>query len=254
MQDILGSHPRIIQMHHYTWSPDSTVFYLEYCNGGDLAMLGKAYRNHDTDVPESFVWHTYIQLAEALAYIHEGYNRNSSNRKPPKNWQEIVHRDIKPQNVFLRKSRNGYDYPDVVLADFGIATRQLYTCQRNEYFLGTLAYQGPEVPLHSRSGDRWAMGACIHYLCAGGPPISKPPRGVDALKWTEYAEARKVQYLTDFGYSDELEDAMYLVLAPKPYDRPPGKELLLLIEEKYNKWERRRGLSQIPLASWAMPR
>ena len=33
LQDILGPHPRIIQMFHYTWSPKETLFYLEYCSG-----------------------------------------------------------------------------------------------------------------------------------------------------------------------------------------------------------------------------
>ena len=254
LQDILGQHPRIIQMYDYVSLPNQTVFYLEYCSGGDLAMITKAYRMHNAHMPETFVWHTYIQLAEALAYIHRGYNRTRPD-KTPKEWQSIAHRDIKPHNVFLRKAKKEGDYPDIVLADFGLATTQLYTCQGpNASFLGTLAYQGPELPLLSRSGDRWSMGACIHQMCVGNPPLSSPPPGVDPLDWTYYAQAREVTPLTEVGYSEELEYAVNLVLKASPFDRSDGKTLVAAIEDEYYRWLGPNGRMRTPLASWALPR
>ena len=216
-------------------------------------MITREYRRRSLKIPESFVWHAYIQLAEALAYLHEGYNRTRPDRKAPAGFQKVVHRDIKPHNVFLRKARNGYDYPDIVLADFGLATRELYTCQLPDSdLLGTLAYQGPELPFHSRGGDRWGMGACIHQMCVGNPPISSPPRGADPVKWTENAQAREVTPLTYIGYSEELEAAVDLVLKEKPRHRIAGRELVLAIEDEYNRWKRYGG-GRTPLASWALP-
>ena len=54
----------------------------EYCAGGDLDNL--IAKDH---LPESFIWHVFIQLAEALDAMHY--------RGP----QHVVHRDIKPNNI-----------------------------------------------------------------------------------------------------------------------------------------------------------
>lgn len=254
LQDILGSHERIIQLYDYAALPKQTIFYLEYCSGGDLAMISREYRIRGAQMPETFVWHTYIQLAEAVAYLHSGYNRTIPDNTP-KAWQAIAHRDIKPHNVFLRKAKNGRDYPDIVLADFGLATTELYTNQEPDApFMGTLAYQGPELPMLSRSGDRWSVGACVHQMCTGNPPLSSPPRGVDPVDWTYEAQAREVTPVTYIGYSEELEDALSLTLKAVAKNREGGKKLILAIEAEYRRWLGPRGRVRTPLASWALPR
>lgn len=137
--------------------------------------------------------------------MHEGFDLRNDDGRPPRDWQAIVHRDIKPSNIFLRKPRSKSEYPDVVLADFGLATRSLYTCQGRDDFMGTMAYQGPEIPLHSRAGDRWAIGACIHDMGVGSPPIKRVPHGEDARTWVYRQDARKVIKLRTKGYSPQLD-------------------------------------------------
>ena len=247
LMDILGNHRHIINMYFWSWNPSQTIYYLEYCSSGDLANLVKQYHiKHRVYVPESFIWHSYLQLSEALGFIHEGYDRNH-HRSPP-NFQSIVHRDIKPHNVFLRYT-SPYQYPDLVLADFGLATRQIRSCEGRQDFCGTLAYQGPEIPLHSRYGDSWALGACLHDLAIGYPPISVTPRGISSSKWVERPEARRVIDVTTRGYSQDLEDAMYKVLRTDPYKRLMGKQLV----EAVHRAAKRRACPREPLASWALP-
>lgn len=195
------------------------------------------------DIPESFIWHVYIQLAEALAFIHKGYDRTDQDRP---DWQAVVHRDVKPQNIFLRRPTAGQLYPDIVLADFGLATTRPRSGEGG--VCGSLLWQGPEIPIHSAAGDCWAVGACIHAMATGSPPISAAPRGVAPRKWAESPSARRVNYLTANGYSECLDDALYKVMRTHPSDRLTGRELVKRVEKGYEDW----GGRVEPLDSWAL--
>lgn len=99
--------------------------YLEYCELGTLQDLIKTYlmqndrypKKAQAYIPERFIWHVLESMASALLYIHHGQSSDKYHAISPKNWPSIVHRDIKPDNIFLRKSP-GSEYPVVVLADF----------------------------------------------------------------------------------------------------------------------------------------
>lgn len=255
LMEVLGpSHPRIIQLYHWvTPAPGQTAFYMEYCAGGDLYDLIKTYHSkHNLKIPESFVWHVYLQLAEALGWLQEGYDRKNPTRPAPSNHQAIVHRDIKPQNIFIRKPRYDYEYPDIVLADFGIATHKVTSCERAGDYLGTFAYQGPEIPLHSRSGDTWSIGACIHEMTIGHPPISRTPRGYGS-DWYCRPEARKVSSVRKRGYGRDLEDALRLTLRNDPRDRVKGSSLVEAIMRAIERFMDAGG-QKIQLERWALPR
>ncbi len=113
-------------------------------------------------------------VAEALAYAHG---------------QGIVHRDVKPENIFTVGGR-------AILADFGIARiagtratidRELTTAGM---VLGTLSYMSPEqatgsVDIDSRS-DLYSLGCVLYELLTGAPPFTAAtPMGVLAKHLTE---------------------------------------------------------------------
>ena len=100
-------------------------------------------------------------IAEALAYAHG---------------MGIVHRDVKPENVFAVGDR-------AVLTDFGIARmvgerpfegRQLTT---SGMVVGTVAYMSPEQAagdsIDGRS-DLYSLGCVLYELVTGGPPFVGP--------------------------------------------------------------------------------
>jgi predicted ATPase len=115
------------------------------------------------------------QVSEALAVAHAA---------------QIVHRDIKPDNVMVRP--DGY----VKLLDFGLAKVQPEvlslgpTAQTTEagLLLGTVAYMAPEQArgeLITQEADVFALGVMLYELVTGRHPFMAPSQlgTLHALMW-----------------------------------------------------------------------
>ncbi len=118
------------------------------------------------------------QVCEALAYLHR---------------QGIMHLDIKPGNVMLRRARfgNWLRDPDAVLIDLGIA-RELSRPDSGK-LAGTEGYTSPEqlrmiygdasVRLDARS-DIFSTGVLFFRILTGGLPFASPAEVVDVSRPT----------------------------------------------------------------------
>lgn len=106
------------------------------------------------------------QICSALAAAHQ---------------HGIVHRDLRPGNVFLVDTGQVGDFVKVV--DFGLA--------RGTTIGGTPAYMSPEQcrnePLDPRS-DVYALGCLLYTMVTGDPPFIGDP---DTLRWRQISEAPK---------------------------------------------------------------
>jgi eukaryotic-like serine/threonine-protein kinase len=87
----------------------------------------------------------------------------------------IVHRDIKPTNLFVTKRRDGTDLLKVL--DFGISKAQTpdMSLTQTQSMLGTPAYMSPEQMRSARTvdprSDIWSLGCVLYELCEGKPPF-----------------------------------------------------------------------------------
>jgi serine/threonine protein kinase len=89
--------------------------------------------------------------------------------------KDLVHRDVKPDNILIRES-DGV----VKLADFGLAKSVLAAGRsgltRPGDVLGTLAYMSPEQLQSSVSADHrsdiYSLGATLYHLIAGVTPFA----------------------------------------------------------------------------------
>ncbi|KAL8989297.1 MAG: hypothetical protein Q9169_008388 [Polycauliona sp. 2 TL-2023] len=123
-------HPNIIKyvdafIDKSEWHHHRASLYLEYCAFKSAQHLLNRYHKHNENVPEShhayiperFLWHVFRSLALALQYLHFGIQPDDK-RTPEaldkivqdpeycqKVWPFILHRDIKPDNIFFRKSQ-----------------------------------------------------------------------------------------------------------------------------------------------------
>ena len=242
-QDVLTPHPSILGFDHANFlhgdngRAPSLVLYFEHCKGGDLSQFQP--RNGDNGPSEMFLWQVFLQLADAIAFLHYGYNRFSRTPDtPPLGWRRIVHCDIKPGNVFLRyKVTKKRDVPEIVLGDFGLATLKETTRGG-----GTDEWIGPEIPVMTKENDVWGVGAIIHALAHGKGPVSFPPRdwprGRDAVnKWYRDPRSRRPKGLP-VSYSSQLNRNMMDCLV---MDRNKRISSLQLVKNLVNEMPRGKG-------------
>jgi serine/threonine-protein kinase len=153
------SHPHTIAVFDFGELDRTEGFYLamEYVPGRDLAaVLQEAER-----LPEARVIDIGQQILGSLAEAHDA---------------GIVHRDIKPGNVMLMRTRSGEDFVKVL--DFGIATLRdepaAATTTSVGAIIGTPSYLSPEqargTEVDTRS-DLYSVGALLYELTAGRPPF-----------------------------------------------------------------------------------
>lgn len=149
-------------------STDECAIVLEHCAHGDIRNFYQTQELENKAVfSEAFMRTVFSQLANALAFIHEGTGRQNSCESPY--WLPLIHRDIKLENILIKTLGSKGDYSSIVieLADFSLAT---YYNPGNtaKCIQGTTAYWAPELTwldmVFTPASDIWAMGAVMHYL------------------------------------------------------------------------------------------
>ncbi|KAK8866250.1 hypothetical protein M9Y10_009209 [Tritrichomonas musculus] len=211
------NHPFIVRYHSSfqsrAHSSNSKLYIvMEYIDGGDLASLIKSKKKHGRRIPEDTILKIFIQIVVAIQYIHS---------------QKVVHRDLKPQNIFMTKL-------DVVkIGDFGVSKQLNQTNSLCETKVGTPYYLSPEIwnnePYGSKS-DIWSLGCILQELCT----LSKPfeATNINQLLVAIFTPG----HLKPIGksYSPELQDLVTSMLAQEPADRPSADDILNIpfIKEK----------------------
>lgn len=136
--------------------------------------------------------------------------------------KNIMHRDLKPQNLFINEAE------DLKIGDFGIS-KELKTADKlTNTFCGTPYYMPPEVyrrESYSAAADIWALG-CTFYETM----TLEKPFGIDVNetegKLQEKIETMDPSYPLPQMYSESLRKLVYSLIAKRPQDRPTITELL----------------------------
>ncbi len=171
---------------------------MEYARGGDLKRRMRSGEAYDL----AGTLDIFAQICAATAYAHE---------------QNVIHRDIKPQNILFRLRADGRE--QVVLSDFGLA----YLADDTHLSMpgaGTLAYMAPEQRRGKPqfSSDIFSLGAVLYQLCTGrlpfriahmASPLKPPPLPSSLNPLLPYA----------------LDEVILSALAEDPQQRPEGADL-----------------------------
>lgn len=184
---------------------------MEYCSGNDLSIYlrqrgrietldfvpriyesnmvasrgGKVFWPHppsgglDERVTRCFLG----QLAEAVRFLRS---------------QDLIHRDIKPQNLLLQPATpsqvaegHPLGIPILKVADFGFA-RVLPTAAMAETLCGSPLYMAPEILRYEKydaKADLWSVGAVLYEMAVGRSPF-RAPNHVELLRRIEKGNDR----------------------------------------------------------------
>ncbi|KAI8616261.1 kinase-like domain-containing protein, partial [Chytriomyces sp. MP71] len=226
-------HPNIVRYYErFVDRADAKIYIImEWCEGGDLAGIIKQCKKENKRIPEDVVWNLLTQLLLALHECHHGNSSGSSagssigssgsSDAGSKSHPTILHRDIKPDNVFLDGAQN------VKLGDFGLS--RIISNPEIDFaktFVGTPFYMSPELvseTSYNTKSDIWALGCLIYELCALEPPFqSKTQAGL-----TQKIRMGKIEPLPP-QYSGELTATIKAMLNINHMKRPSTSEFLKL--------------------------
>lgn len=152
-------HPYIVRYWESYVHNSKLCIVMDYCDGGDLFKYIERRRQQRANIPEQQVLRWFTQICLALKYMHDE--------------KHTLHRDIKPQNVFLMPKEGG-PLGSVKLADFGISKVLGGGCAVARTQCGTPYYLSPEMCQQKPYGsgcDVWAMGCVLYQLCTQKVPF-----------------------------------------------------------------------------------
>ena len=173
------AHPNIVQVFDFV-SGDDPIIVMEMLRGQSLASLVK----QEGRLAPARAVSMMTQVLSALGAAHEA---------------RVVHRDVKPENIFVCASALPYELVKVL--DFGLArpldaSKQLVRT-RVGVAMGTPAYMAPEQARGASADvrmDVFAAGVTLYYALAGRRPFEgktasellaavkkQPPIPLDAL-------------------------------------------------------------------------
>ncbi len=207
------THPNTIALYDYGRTEEGMFYYaMEYLDGLSLDRL---IRDHGPQ-PEGRVIHILRQICGSLAEAHA---------------QGLVHRDIKPQNIFLTR-RGGI--PDFVkVLDFGLVKArnlagQLELTAANAT-MGTPLYMSPEAVQHPETvdalSDIYSLG-CVGYELLTGQTVFGGLSLGEVLMQQLRARPEPPSTRLKRPVSRDLEELVLQCLEKKPSSRPTGAAAL----------------------------
>lgn len=194
------THPNTVRVFDVGATEDGLYYYaMELLRGESLSSL---LRREKRLPPARVVWLT-TQVARALAEAHA---------------RGIVHRDVKPENVFITHAGDEGDHAKVL--DFGIArVLDVQEGLTETGIIGTPHYLAPELLIGEKAtpaADVYSLGVMLFQMITGLLPF-EPERGPLARLAGEPLSVRELVP----EVPDALVDVLGRALALMPADRLP---------------------------------
>lgn len=219
-------HENIVRYHDRYVDREAGILYIlmEYCGGGDLSSIIKQAQRHQRPIPEDTIWNYFMQLCLALNYCHhpsgQGQGRLSGGGSSEEREKrpQILHRDLKPDNVFLDENNC------VKLGDFGLS-KALSTASFAQTYVGTPYYMSPELmqeKAYDSKSDIWSLGCLIFELCALKPPFAEAKTHAELSILIRNGRIPPLPK----GYSPALSSVIKAMLNLNPAMRPSAAQLL----------------------------
>ena len=208
-------HPHLVLTFDGGLLPDGRAFIaMERLVGRDLQQE----LDLNGAMPAARAVHLVEQICIALQVLHR---------------RGAVHRDVKPENIFLCASSHKVDH--IKLIDLGVVSLERDDPLRahedtGQCIMGTPLYLAPELAMGARPDartDLYAVGAVLYHLLAGRPPFV----GEDPTEVIRMHLDLPIPSLNDLvaGLPPALCDLALYCLEKAPEDRPPDVGAVLAI-------------------------
>lgn len=183
----------ILKLYEVIKENNSIYLILELCNRGDLSMYIK------TNIKDNDLYYSF-QIIKGLEYLH---NNN------------ILHRDIKPQNILLHN--------DIIkICDFGFS-KKIKDNDLISTFCGSPLYMAPEILKYNEYTDKadiWSLGVILYELIYKNHPY--PCKNKKSL--VDYLNKEvdiQFPYIIDYEFNNLLK----LMLNKDPNTRITWEEI-----------------------------
>jgi serine/threonine-protein kinase len=202
------SSPHTINLFDFGITTEGCFYYvMELLVGRDLESLVKEFG----PVPADRAVFLLRQICHSLAEAHV---------------RGLVHRDVKPANIY--NCRMGLDYDFIKVLDFGLVTfaaagGQSPMMTADRMTTGTPAYMAPEVILGANAidnrADVYSLG-CVAYWLLTGQLVFEAETAMQVLMHHVQTPPVAPSKRTELSIPRQLEDLVMACLAKDPDQRP----------------------------------
>jgi serine/threonine-protein kinase len=207
------THPHLVTIFDYGETPDGCFIAMEYLEGRSLA---DELARRGPLSPERAV-HVTVQIARALREAHA---------------LGVVHRDVKPGNVFLLRQDEDDDFVKVL--DFGLVQERPSTDSRehagSDAIMGSPRYMAPEQvqgkEIDGRA-DIYSLGVVLYAMLTGRPPFERRTELATMMAQVSDVPPPMATAAPGLALPAGLEEVVMRCLAKSPDDRWASMEELV---------------------------
>ena len=232
-------HPNIIDIFDYGNLPDGRAFHLMDLLVGE-SLRQRLRRGH---LHPSEAANVIDGITSALIAAHD---------------KGFVHRDLKPDNVFLSAKDEGW--PDIKLLDFGLAKLmpdmgQAAFITKTGVMIGTPEYMSPEqargLPVDYRT-DVYALGVLMFEILSGERPF---PTVSDSFAMLQYHAEEPPPSIASMvrGLPEEMVQLVDSMLSKEPAARPSLAAVRTVIRRLRSMKLPTKSVAGLELASFSNP-
>ncbi len=202
-------HGNIVNIYQASFEAGQLFLVMELVTGGSLREYLHHLETQDKIIQLPEAVELVRQMADGLHYAHD---------------QQMVHRDIKPDNVLLRPATTPGKHStfNILLADFGLAQLAENIVESSPGVAkGTFPYMSPEQCLGQRVDQRtdiYALGVVLYELVVGMRPFD--PRTLpEAIQMHTRSPLPKMESVSRGTVPVRIQQIIERCLAKEPNNR-----------------------------------